>query len=78
MAHLYLTPARDNDDTDPCGPRRSLLKSGTRAIPLAGVAMNRRARALMRAGGGRLVADATLLRPLGARTCSSSTTLIPS
>ena len=30
--------------------------------------MNRRARALMRAGGGRLAADAALLRPLGART----------
>jgi hypothetical protein len=29
--------------------------------------MNRRARSLMRAGGGRLAADAALLRPIGGR-----------
>jgi hypothetical protein len=67
MDQYYLTPAMDNDDTDSCGPRRSLRKSGTRAIPPAGVAVNRRARALIRAGGGRMAASAALLRPFGER-----------
>src|SRR5262249_56282723 len=57
---------------------RFILDNPPRGRPAGRLSMNRRARALIRAGGS-MAADAALLRPLGERaTCSNTIALMSS